>query len=145
MAQGMELICVRLAYDLSMALELVKYQTIMVMLFASHFPARCLEYDSLLRQAIPPWAGTPSHSATTLISLEHLHFSCPTPNISLSWAPSSQVKQSDSTARYIHCRKICKRYNAGCYKRGKECNFTHICWHPGCQGEHPGKVCAKRP
>ena len=44
-------ICVRLAYDRSMALELVKYQTIMVMLFANHSPARCLEYDSLFRQA----------------------------------------------------------------------------------------------
>ena len=32
--------CVRLACDLSMALELVKYQTIMVMLFANHYPAR---------------------------------------------------------------------------------------------------------
>ena len=34
-----------------MALELVKYQTIMVMLFTNHSPARCLEYDSLFRQA----------------------------------------------------------------------------------------------
>ena len=40
-------ICVRLAYDHSMALELVKYQTIIAMLFANHSPVRCLEYDSL--------------------------------------------------------------------------------------------------
>ena len=44
-------ICVRLAYELAMALELVKYQTIMVMLFANHSAGRCLEYDSLFRQA----------------------------------------------------------------------------------------------
>ena len=36
-------ICVRFAYNLSIALELVKYQTIMVMLFANHSPACCLE------------------------------------------------------------------------------------------------------
>ena len=44
-------ICVRVAYDCSMALELVKYQTIMVMLFANNPPAHCLNYDSLFRQA----------------------------------------------------------------------------------------------
>ena len=38
-------------------------------------------------------------------------------------------------------KEICKRYNAGCCKRGDECIFTHVCWHPGCQGEHPGKEC----
>ena len=32
-----------------MALELIKYQT--MMLFANHSPARCLEYDSLFCQA----------------------------------------------------------------------------------------------
>ena len=41
----------RLAYDHSMALELVKYQTIMVILFANHSPLCCLDYDSLFRQA----------------------------------------------------------------------------------------------
>ena len=44
-------ICITLAYDRSMALKLVKYQTIMVMLFANQSPARCLEYDSLFHQA----------------------------------------------------------------------------------------------
>ena len=50
-------LCVRLAYNRSVALELVKYQTIVVMLFANHSSARCLEYDSLLRQAAArdPW------------------------------------------------------------------------------------------
>ena len=72
--------CVRLAYDLSMALELVKYQTIMVMLFTNHSPARCLEYDSLFRQAaahdptlrwdtikedIYVWAITQRHNTST--------------------------------------------------------------------------------
>ena len=48
-----------------MALELVKYQAIMVMLFANHSPARCLEYDSLfarLLHMIPPCIGTPMAS-----------------------------------------------------------------------------------
>ena len=44
-------ICVRIAYNHSMTLELIKYQTIMVMLFANHSPAHCLEYNSLFRQA----------------------------------------------------------------------------------------------
>ena len=63
-----------------MALELIKYQTIMVMLFANHSPARCLEYDSLFRQAaardptlrwdtikedIYVWAITQRHDTST--------------------------------------------------------------------------------
>ena len=41
----------RLAANPSMALELVKYQTMMVMFFMSHPPSTCIEYDRLFRQA----------------------------------------------------------------------------------------------
>ena len=63
-----------------MALKLVKYQTTMVMLFASHSPARCLEYDSLfpqaaahdstlhwdtIKEAVYVWAITQRHNTST--------------------------------------------------------------------------------
>ena len=76
--------CVRLAYDRSIALELVKCQTITVMLFANHSPLHCLDYNSLFRQAAACdpslcWdtikeacMSGPSHNATTLV---HPNFS----------------------------------------------------------------------
>ena len=50
-----------LAYDCCMAFELVKYQTVMVMLFTNHSSACCLEYAGSTRQVyvIRPCAGTP--------------------------------------------------------------------------------------
>ena len=53
--------CVRLAYDHSMALELVKYQTKMVMLFANHPSAHRLEYENFIKQlhGTLPCAGIP--------------------------------------------------------------------------------------
>ena len=41
----------RLSHDPSLALELVKYQTILTMLFKNYAAAACLEYDRLFRQA----------------------------------------------------------------------------------------------
>ena len=35
-----------------MALEMVKYQTLVIMLFANHPPQHCLEYDRLFRQPV---------------------------------------------------------------------------------------------
>ena len=41
----------RLSHDPSLALELVKYQTILTMLFKNYAAAACLQYDHLFRQA----------------------------------------------------------------------------------------------
>ena len=156
-------ICVRLAYDLSMALELVKYQTIMVMLFANHSPACCLEYDSLFRQAtardptlrwdtikedIYVWAITQRHNTSTFQSQSNTSTFRDRLPISARLGPpaAESGKATPPHATYtVEGKEICKRYNAGRCTRGEECIFTHVCWHPGYQGEHPGKVCAKHP
>jgi len=106
--------CVRLAYNLSMALKLVKYQTIMVMLFASHSPASCLEYDCLFRQTAARdstlhWdtikediiMSGPSRIATTVV---HFNFSRTPP----LFVTNSQYQlvlgpQQPSQAKQLHC------------------------------------------
>ena len=54
-------LCCHLSYFPTTALEMAKYQTLLVMLFAHHPPQQCLEYDHL-RQLLrtPPSDGTPS-------------------------------------------------------------------------------------
>ena len=145
-------------------------QTIMVMLFTNHSPARCLEYDSLFRQAaardptlrwdtikedIYVWAITQCHNTSTVqfqSNTSTFHDQLP---ISAHLEPPAAESGKVTPPHATHTAKgkeICKRYNAGCWTRGEECIFTHVCWHPGCQGEHPGcqgehpgKVCAKHP
>ena len=41
----------RIAFSPSTALELVKYQTLMVMFFTHHQAEQCINYDDLFRQA----------------------------------------------------------------------------------------------
>ena len=116
--------CVRLAYDRSMALELVKYQTIMVMLFANHSPIRCLEYDSLFRQAaerdptlrwdtikedIYVWAITQRHDSTlcraTLLFVTAY-------NYQPVWGPH-QTRQPKRLHRMPHTRQKAKKSASG--------------------------------
>ena len=144
------------AYNRSMALELVKYQTIMVMLLANHSPARGLEYDSLLRQAVAcdptlrwdtikediyVWAITQGHNTSTSqfqSSTSTFHDRLP---ISARLGPPSAESGKATPPHATHTaegKEICKRYNVGRCTKGEECIFTHVCWHPG-------KVCAKRP
>ena len=156
-------ICVRLAYDLSIAFELVKYQTIMVMLFTNHSPARFLEYDSLFRQGaardptlhwdiikedIYVWPITQRHNTSTSQVQSNMSTFRDRLPISARLGPptAESGKATPPHATYTaEGKEICKRYNAGHCTRGEECIFTHVCWYPGCQREHPGKVCAKRP
>ena len=154
-------VCVRLAYDRSMALKLVKYQTIMVMLFASHSPARCLEYDSLFRQAaardpilhwdtikedIYVWAITQRHNtSTSQFQPSTSTFRDRLPISARLGPPSAEPgKATPLHATYRRQRNL-QVVQCWTLHKGEECIFTHVCWHPGCQGEHPGKVCAKRP
>ena len=44
-------LCTHIAFSPSMALELVKYQTFMVMFFTHHQAEQCINYDDLFRQA----------------------------------------------------------------------------------------------
>ena len=44
-------LCCHLSYFPLTALEMVKYQTLLIMLFANHPPQHCLEYDRLFRQS----------------------------------------------------------------------------------------------
>ena len=140
--------CVRLAYDRSMALELVKYQTIMVMLFANHSPIRCLEYDSLFRQAaerdptlrwdtikedIYVWAITQRHDSSASHPLSSNPTFCDRLQLSARLGPPPNEAAKATPPHATHTaegKEICKRYNAGRCKRGDECAFTHVCWHP---------------
>ena len=141
----------------------------MVMLFANHSPACCLEYDSLFCQAaacdptlrwditkedIYVWAITPRHHNTSTFQFQSSisTFHDPLPISASLWPPLAESgKATPPHATYTaEGKEICKQYNAGCCTmrdaaQGGRMYFTHICWHPGCQGEHPGKVCAKRP
>ena len=68
-------LCAHLVHFPSQALELAKYQTMVIMFFAHHPPYQCIEYDRLFRQAVArigPFAGMllrrtstsgPSHAA----------------------------------------------------------------------------------
>ena len=129
-----------------MALELVKYQTIMVMLFTPTLQHIASSMISLFRQAavlcwdtikedIHVWAIMQRHDTSTPHSQSSNSTFC----------DPHQIRQP----KRLHCmphtaegKEICKRDNAGHCKRGDQCIFTHVHWHPGCQGEHPGKECA---
>jgi len=135
----------------------------MVMLFANHSPARCLEYDSLFHQAaacdptlhwdtikedIYVWAITMCHNTSTFqVQSNTSTFHNRIPISAYLGAPAAESGKATPlhTTYTAEGKEICKWYNAGCCTRGEECIFTHVCWHPGCQDEHPGKVCAKRP
>ena len=42
-------------------------------------------------------------------------------------------------------REICKSFNTTKCTRGEDCIFAHVCWHQGCQSQHPGRGCTKKP
>ena len=127
----------------------------------NHPPARCLEYDSLSHQAaardptlrwdtikedIYVWAITQrNNTSTSQFQPSIFNFRDRLPiSACLGPPPSESSKATPPHATHTtEGKEICKRYNAGRCTRGEECIFTHICWHPGCQGEHPGKECAK--
>ena len=132
-----------------MALKLVKYQTTMVMLFASHSPARCLEYDSLFPQAaahdstlhwdtikegVYVWAITQRHNtSTSQFQSSTFTFCNRLPISACLWPPAAKSgKATPPHATYTaEGKEICKRYNARCCTRGEECIFTHVCWDLG--------------
>ena len=163
----------RIASDPAMALELVKYQTVVSLLFARYPAASVIEYDCLFRQAaardrtmrwdspkedIYVWALThPSPTSSSLVPHPSTGYipSCGTSS-SLSFRDrvpiaarlGPPVKPHTPTVdRATHTsngKEICKRFNFGRCTKGEDCIFAHTCWHSNCQGDHPGKACPKR-
>ena len=95
---------------------------------AVHDPT--LHWDTI-KEDIYVWAITQHHNTGTSPFRDRLP-------ISTRLGPPSA---ESGKATLLHAtytaegKEICKRYNAGRCTRGEECIFTHVCWHPGCQGE----------
>ena len=147
-------LCTRLSFRPQMALELAKYQTLIVMLFNHYPPQACLRYDSLFRQAagqdkalrwdtvredIYVWCLARPHAITATPHHEAPQAFRDRPTIAFRLGPP--VPNTDKTTHTAAGRQICRRYNFGKCTRGDECIFAHVCWHPGCQGAHPGRGC----
>lgn len=142
-------LCTRVACHPAMALELVKYQTLIIMFFSRHYPQQVVEYDKLFRQAaaldqtirwdsikedIYVWALTQRSNFRPISARLG-----PPPGE----GPATRAT-SDKASHTSAGKEICKRYNIGKCIRGEECVYAHVCWHPGCQGQHPGKGCPKK-
>ena len=137
------------------ALEMVKYQTLVIMLFANHPPQHCLEYDRLFRQSaaqdtslrwdtikedIYVWAitkkGQSFRDKPSIMSRLG-----PPPDTANSRVPT---KPGNRETHDKSGKEICKRYNLGRCTLGDQCVFSHTCWQPGCHGEHPARGCPKQ-
>ena len=125
------------------ALEMVKYQTLVIMLFANHPPQHCLEYDRLFRQSaaqdtslrwdtikedIYVWAitkkGQSFRDKPSIMSRLG-----PPPDTANSRVPT---KPGNRETHDKSGKEICKRYNLGRCTLGDQCVFSHTCWQPGC-------------
>ena len=149
-------LCARIAFSPSTALELVKYQTLMVMFFTHHQAEQCINYDDLFRQAaardptlrwdaikedIYVWAFSKQHQKPSSSFREKLP-------ITSRLGPPTYATTKLPTDRVTHTtagKEICKRFNSSKCTRGDDCVFAHVCWHQHCQGPHPGKGCTKKP
>ena len=155
-------LCARVASSPSSALELIKYQTLMVMFFTHHQAEQCIHYDDLLRQAaardptlrcdaikedIYVWAFSkqnpkPSHSFRDKPPIASR---LGPPIDALPKPPTDRVIQlTDRVTHTTAGKEICKRFNSTKCTRGDDCIFAHVCWHQHCQGPHPGKGCTKK-
>ena len=157
-------LCTRLSFQPSMALELAKYQTLIVMLFSQYSPVACLRYDALFRQAasqdpsirwdsiredIYVWSLTRHPSPPTPSSYHNpderrhgVNSFRDRPTVTSRLGPP--VQNSDKATHTATGREICRRYNANKCTRGDECAFAHVCWLLGCLGAHPGRGCPNR-
>ena len=157
-------LCTRLSFQPSMALELAKYQTLIVMLFSQYSSVACLRYDALFRQAasqdptlkwdtiredIYVWSLTRHPSSPTPSSSHHsderrlgVTSFRDRPPVTSRLGPPVQI--SDKATHTATGREICRRYNFNKCTRGDECTFAHVCWLPGCLGAHPGRGCPNR-
>ena len=153
----------RTASDPRMALELIKYQTVISLLFARYPATSVTEYDRLFRQAaardrtmrwdspkedIYVWALTQPNLSSSNLHSGHsssLSFRDRAPITARLGPPvKHNPLTSDREARTPSGKEICKRFNLGKCTRGEDCVFAHNCWYSNCQGDHPGKECPKR-
>ena len=142
-------VCAKIAHHPAMALELAKYQTLMGMFFAKHQPQLCIEYDKLFRQAA---AQDRTLRWDTIKEDVYMWALTQRPNFRdknhvtsrLGPEPSATKPYSDRATHTTSGKEICKRFNFSKCTRGDECSFAHVCWHQGCQGQHPGKGCPKK-
>ena len=125
----------RIASDPRIALELIKYQTVISLLFARYPAMSVIEYVWALTQ--------PSLSVSNVHGGQSFRDRAP---ITAHLGPP--VKHNPLTSnrapRMPSGKEICKRLNLGKCTRGKDCVFAHNCWYSNCQGDHPDKECPKR-
>ena len=155
-------LCVRVASSPATALELVKYQTLMVMFFTHHQAEQCIHYDDLFRRAaaqdptlrwdaikedIYVWAFIKHNQkpAHTFRDKPPITSRLGPPITTAPKQPSDRITQPTDRATHTTAGKeICKRFNSAKCTSGDDCIFTHVCWHQHCQGPHPGKGCTKK-
>ena len=147
-------LCCHLSYFPTTALEMAKYQTLLVMLFAHHPPQQCLEYDRLfcqtaaqdtslrwdtIKEDIYVWAITKKGQSFRDKSTIMSRLGPPVPGN----ASSTNHNPPNRETHNKHGKEICKCYNLGRCTLGDECVFAHSCWQPGCHEVHPGRGCTK--
>lgn len=138
-------LCCHLPYFPLTALEMVKYQTLLVMLFANHPPQQCLEYDRLFHQSaaadttldwdmikddIYVWAVTKKGQSFRDKPNIMSHPADTSTNRLPPLDASTNRVQPKSTNRETHSKsgkEICKRYNLGRCTLGDQCVFSHTC------------------
>ena len=142
-----------MAANPSMALELGKYQTMMVMFFKHHPADACIQYDKLFRQAaaqdrslrwdavkndIYVWAVTQPSFRQPGVPQHTQSFREKVPVVARLGPPAATPTSSNPTRLSIHHtpytihhtpggQEICRRYNYGKCTRGSEYSFAHVC------------------
>lgn len=148
-------VCARVVSSPSVALELAKYQTLIVMFFTHHPAEQCINYDDLFRQAA---ARDPTLRWDAIKEDIYVWaFSKQTPKppnsfrdklpIASRLGPPVNTVPKPPADRATHTaagKEICKRFNSAKCTRDDDCIFAHVCWHQHCQGPHPGRGCTKK-
>lgn len=142
----------RLAHDPSMALELVKYQSIICSLFATLDASTVVGYDRLFRHR----AARDSFVRWDVLKEDLFVFQASTTGtigqktgtpfrkpIFNRLGPPTDPKSNYETIAPSGV-EICRRFNSSKCSFGENCRFSHICSHKGCGGAHPAKGCSHK-
>ena len=134
----------RMAHDSSMALELVKYQSIICSMFATFDATSVISYDRLFRHhaAKDPSVRWDSLKEDLFIfqasnQKTPLPFRKPVFN-RLGPQPEQKPGQETHTPSGV---EICRRFNNSRCSLNENCRYAHTCWVKGCGGTHPAKGC----
>ena len=123
-----------------MALELAKYQTMIVMFFAKHQSQLVIEYDKLFQQAaaLDPslrWDAIKEEIYVWALTQRHNFRDRGFNTSRLGPMPNDAAAGKLPADRATHTaagKEICKSFNFNKCTRGDECAFAHVCWHAGC-------------